>query len=549
MSQHPPSPQQSAIYSWVSSGDGNLIIQAGAGTGKTSTLMGVLERVAGSVALMAYNVPIVKELESRVAQSRQAGIIGPQTRITVKTAHGFGNSAWWRVNPNTEIADGRKKHKGAIMADRLKVPEQLREFAIKLYDQSRQAGFGLDPAKPMVKDLAPHWKELIDHYGTDACLVDADLFQVPGLVPEGDADSWEESGLQQAIALGVHHAARLVIGGAKWAMEPGGLIDFEDMIFQPLIRKAQFQQYDWVLVDECQDLNYTRLRLAQAMLRPGGRAIFVGDRNQAIYGFGGADAAAMDTIKCVFGATTLPLSVSYRCPRRVVQEAQKWVPSIEAAPEAIEGVVGRTEEMEWGIDDLTPGVDAVLCRNNAPLVKLWFRLARVGVRAQIQGSDIGAGIVALVGRWKVQTVGQLLSRLRKYEERELAKAAKQKDEARGERVADTVGIILATLGGLEPGDDVAVAVRRVNEMFDPKSKEPRVVLSSIHRSKGREWDRVWWYGAEQLSPSPWAKKGWQVEQEANLQYVAATRAKRELWMVVMEGKEAGGKRKGKGRNK
>jgi hypothetical protein len=394
MSQHPLSPQQSAIYSWVGSGDGNLIIQAGAGTGKTSTLIGVLERAAGSVALMAYNVPIVKELESRVAAARQAGLIGPQTRITVKTAHGFGNSAWWRVNPNTKI----EAKKGSIMADRLKVPEQLREFVIKLYDQSRQAGFGLDPSKPMVKDLAPHWKELIEHYGTDACLVDADLFQVPGLVPEGDADSWEESGLQQAVALGVHHAARLVIGGAKWAMEDGGLIDFEDMIFQPLIRRAQFAQYDWVLVDECQDLNYTRLRLAQAMLRPGGRAIFVGDRNQAIYGFGGADAAAMDTIKRVFGAATLPLSVSYRCPRRVVQEAQKWVPSIEAAPEAVEGAVERLDEADWDLTGLTPGVDAVLCRNNAPLVKLWFRLARAGVRAQIQGSDIGAGIVALVLR-------------------------------------------------------------------------------------------------------------------------------------------------------
>ena len=57
---------------------------------------------------------------------------------------------------------------------------------------------------------------------------------------------------------------------------------------------------------------------------------------------------------------------------------------------------------------------------------------------------------------------------------------------------------------------------------------PCVVLSSIHKAKGREWNRVYWL---QTGPSKWARKEWELQQETNLCYVATTRAKSALYLV------------------
>ncbi len=59
-----------------------------------------------------------------------------------------------------------------------------------------------------------------------------------------------------------------------------------------------------------------------------------------------------------------------------------------------------------------------------------------------------------------------------------------------------------------------------------------LVLSSIHKAKGREWERVFWLDRAGTCPSKWARQAWQQEQERNLMYVCATRAKEQLIEVV-----------------
>jgi superfamily I DNA/RNA helicase len=54
------------------------------------------------------------------------------------------------------------------------------------------------------------------------------------------------------------------------------------------------------------------------------RFVAVGDPHQAIYGFRGANSDALDKIVARFACRTLPLSVSYRCSKAVVAEAQKF---------------------------------------------------------------------------------------------------------------------------------------------------------------------------------------------------------------------------------
>lgn len=94
-------------------------------------------------------------------------------------------------------------------------------------------------------------------------------------------------------------------------------IDFDDMVYLPLVFKLRLFPQDWVLIDEAQDTNPTRRALAARMLKPGGRVIAVGDPRQAIYGFTGADNDALEQIAAQFSCKRMPLTVSYRCPQAV----------------------------------------------------------------------------------------------------------------------------------------------------------------------------------------------------------------------------------------
>jgi DNA helicase II / ATP-dependent DNA helicase PcrA len=91
----------------------------------------------------------------------------------------------------------------------------------------------------------------------------------------------------------------------------------------------------------------------------------------------------------------------------------------------------------------------------------------------------------------------------------------------------------------EGKDTVEALVETINSMFEDKvsDKGNLIVLSSVHKSKGLEWSKVYILGREQFMPSPFARQDWQVEQENNLIYVAITRAKSELVEVTMPAKE------------
>ena len=117
-----------------------------------------------------------------------------------------------------------------------------------------------------------------------------------------------------------------------------GLVDFEDMVFVPVLQELKPPRpFDFVFVDEAQDLAKAHLALVQGSVKPGGRLLFVGDPHQTIYGFSGVDVGALGRIAGTTGATVLPLSTSYRCPRLHVRLAQRFGPAITAAPGAAEG--------------------------------------------------------------------------------------------------------------------------------------------------------------------------------------------------------------------
>jgi DNA helicase-2/ATP-dependent DNA helicase PcrA len=274
--------------------------------------------------------------------------------------------------------------------------------------------------------------------------------------------------------------------------------------------------------------------------------VAVGDAAQAIYGFTGADSDSLGLIREEFSAITLPLTVSYRCPKAVVAEARKWVQHIQPAANAAQGSVERIDEDAFWSETYATltADDAILCRNTAPLVEIAYSLIRRGKGCIIEGRDIGMGLIKLATKWKTATtVEDLRDKLGRWSQAEIARATDRGQDAQAAKIEDQTSTLFEIMSVLPDDAPISSVETAINKLFGdtPAGERPKVVtLSTIHKSKGREWPRVIWWGANAFQPSFYARQEWQQGQERNLMYVAATRAQETLVHVTVEKKMRGG---------
>lgn len=492
-----PSVQQADFFNWVETGEGSALVIAVAGAGKTTSIVKALDLMSGYVFLGAYNSKMAKELKERVSGRKNvfastfhsAGY--KQLRFTYGARHAL------RVEPLkvSEIAN-----------DIANVREDLKELVgavCNIVSMAKQRGFGaLGTPLALIPDSA--WLDMIMHFGLEDALP-------------------EDARMDQVVAF-----AKVVLNKSNLNLE---LIDYDDMVYLPLQRNLRMLQNDWVLIDEAQDTNPTRRALAAKMLRPGGRLVAVGDPHQAIFGFTGADNDSLEIIRNEFGCVEMPLTVTYRCPKAVVEHARNWVGHIEAHETAPEGIVRAMPYGEDFFAEVQAG-DAVICRQNKFLVRAFFQFVRDGKSAKIEGRAIGQGLSALATKWKVTSLDTLTSKLEAYLVKEVAKAIKAKQEQRADNVTDQVETLYVLIERAKAtGIDTVFGLRdMINTMFDDNvsGDTNMIVLCSAHRSKGLEWNRVFLLGRSEIMPSRFARQEWQKEQEKNLIYVAVTRAKQEL---------------------
>jgi superfamily I DNA/RNA helicase len=485
------SPQQETIRDWALNETGSARVIAVAGAGKTTTLVDLVKELRGSVAMVAYNKKIADELKERIGSDLR--------NVRAGTFHSFGFGAWRQAHPKVRVDADKVKKICAAM----NVREELVVFVTSLVSLAKQRAVGVIE---MIDADAP-WRDIVAHFDLDAILT-------------GDKGAVvEDALLEEGIT-----AARAVLR-ASMTQDPT-VIDFDDMIFAPLAHNARVWANDWVLVDEAQDTNPCRRAFVKKMLKAGGRAIFVGDPAQAIYGFTGADNDALDVIAREFNTIDLPLTVSWRCARAVVEVARRYSPLIEASEMAPEGSATTMDEGTFVKEAFTAD-DAILCRNTKPLVENAFRLIRRGVACHVEGRDLGAGLVVLVKRWKkAKTVADVMERVADWSAKEVEKLLAKGQEMKAERITDKADTLRVIAEACDPDAAKETMVTKINGLFG--DNVPNLTLSTIHKAKGREWAKVYWLGANRYQPSPFARQAWQFVQETNLMYVAATRAKRDL---------------------
>ena len=484
-----PSKYQRTVYTYIRIGKGNAVIDAVAGSGKSTTIVEALKQIPKGkrVLFLAFNKAIVEELKIK---------IGNMPNVDIKTLHSLGASLCMR-NLDCQIQD-----------------DKYRVWVNNGVNYSN-----LVPSVPLPDEQMGAWKQNI------LKLIDLGRCNLVKTVPE-----LEDLSYKHDIDL-LDNEADLALKGIQWGERETAFIDFTDMIYFPNVKQLKIFKYDWVFIDECQDLNAAQRELFLKCVKPnGGRFIAVGDPRQAIYGFAGADVESFNLLKKIPGTVKLPLSVCYRCDKDIIDLAKSIVPQIEARDNAPSGMVNRNATLS----EIQDG-DMVLCRLTAPLVDLCMKYISSGVKAYVKGRDIGTNLVNMIKKTNRKQIKDVEERLQRELSRIIGKVvSKQKcteKEAREsdvyKRYEDKVKAIEVLSEGLQTAKEV---IDRIETIFSDGNKSG-ICLSTIHKSKGLESDRVFIICEDKLWFKPCMNVPWMAEQESNLVYVAYTRAKHYLGFV------------------
>jgi len=472
---------QQAIFDFIEHSTGHGIVEAVAGSGKTTTIVEAASRIEGKAIFVAFNKHIAEALQTKLPP-----------HVEARTLHSVGmqilrSKGYAKVN-NRKAANIMKYDVfrwDTCSPKRKKKMWAMYRPMLKLVGLAKSQGYGPDVSVKTMESI-----------------VDRHAIELP------ECWCW---GTFTAIL--------------TCCFEKENVIDFDDMIWFPLVKELPFPKYDYVFVDESQDLSPAQAQFVRCLASDDGRIIAVGDTHQAIYGFRGADSEAMQRLKETLNATVLPLSICYRCGTKIVECAQNLVPHIEASPTAEDGLVTSIPRSVFS--EHVTDKDYVLCRVTAPLVEQCLNLISMGRKATVLGRDISDQLLQTIKGLKLKdshSIDEYIDALNdwyssmclKYEHK---KAALMKS-------MDTYDTLRAVGTGCGTVADIKT---RIDNIFSKDGEG--IIFSTIHKSKGLEADTIFILNPE-LLPHPLASQGWQQEQENNLHYVAITRAKKKLVYVL-----------------
>ena len=116
----------------------------------------------------------------------------------------------------------------------------------------------------------------------------------------------------------------------------------------------------------------------------------------------------------------------------------------------------------------------------------------------------------------------------------MSKARDDEDYSKCDDIEDQAETLRVLMEQCKLDDPVSVLIDMIKGLFgdsDSSKGQPILTLSTVHRSKGKEWNHVYALGMNAYNPSEWAKKDWEIIQENNLCYVQVTRAKEHLTYI------------------
>lgn len=488
---------QKDIYDFVAHGKGNAVIDAKAGSGKTTTLINSLSLIPDKykILFVAFNKHIVAELTQK---------IGEKKNIDIKTVHSLGLSMIKRNFIEEKVEINEYKYRTYLK----KNLQLLTDIETKPFNKNEK------------NEYINNINNLINLGRLNMCQSKKEFEKIISRYDIAPIDD------EIDIALKV----------MAWGKENYSTIDYTDMVWLPveLNLKPIGYQYDWIFVDELQDISDVQRELILKCFKRGTRMLGCGDPSQCIYSFSGSSPEAFKRFQDLKNTITLPLSISYRCAKNIVKLANGIVPSLMASDNAIDGLV----EYNSHVSNISDG-DMVLCRNKYPLFKLYMMLLKLGKKSYIKGNDIEDGLTKLIDSCDKEFLNKDLRQdgvfVRLYEKMfddrnrlMLSKGLDLYDSTFSDYIMkqyDDIKALEALSYGINTSDELK---NRIAKVFSNDVNS--ICLSTIHKAKGLESNNVFII-CKSLIPSKSAKLDWELVQEKNLEYVAYTRAKKKLSFI------------------
>lgn len=500
-----PSVYQEAIFDFVLNGEGDGLINAVAGAGKTwvlvqaAKIIGLLPGPRRRATFAAFNRHIADTLRDKLRS----------TPMTANTIHGIGYGCLMR-HLGGKVTVNDDKYKPLV--------KEWVDSELTVNGFFRKEGERNELAYAFLNLLKFTRLTLTNPTDLQALTDLGERFDTP--VPD----------------FCLHGIAEVLRQGENIAGDEQ-VIDFTDQLWLPNVWRLTPPQVDFVFVDEAQDLSPAQLALVLKSRAKDGRFLFVGDPAQSIMAFAGADSEAFWNIQRRTGATELPLSICYRCPQSHIRIAQKLVPHIQARPDAPEGIVEMLPETSL-VENVQRG-DLILCRMTAPLVSWCIKLIQHGTHARVRGVDVGASLTSIVRRVSNTNnfdYSRFEYELNAYESQQHEYLSRRKFSAGPIQTlkdkCDAIRVCYQTLDARD-SDDLC---RKIQNLF--ADDKPPVWLSTVHRAKGLENKTVYILQPHKL-PLEWAEQQeWEWKQELNLRYVAVTRATERLVLLQPENMRA-----------
>ena len=334
-------------------------IIAPAGSGKTRVLTERLRHLIADrdhepdlLTAVAYNVKAAEELRERTQGLRP----------TIRTLNSLGLAICQMATPGVRVVEEREAR--TIIQSLVKIRRRT----------------NADPVAPYLEALSLIRLGLVDPDGAESRIPDAGGVSV-------------------------------LFDAYRAALASRGAVDFDEQIYravevlltEPDVRARARAGARTLLVDEFQDLTPAHVLLLRLLAGPAASVFGVGDDDQVIYGYAGADPGFLiDFDRWFPGAATYDLRVNYRCPPAIVRGAQTLLgynrrrlpkdvsprPGRDDEPGALEvaavpvddlTAAARDRVAAWLDGGVSPGDIAVLARVNVVLLPVQVLLGQSGI--------------------------------------------------------------------------------------------------------------------------------------------------------------------------
>ena len=520
----------------------NIIVNALAGTGKSTLICLLTEETNTSDIYVAFNSSIAEEFSRKINN--------PKTKV--KTLHSLGlaimNSNLSESSSKGGIGSRNTSSSGATL-DNFKIHKIIDELIYKTFGKY---------------DKFEHKIFIKDNY--------VQLYNLCRLTCTNMSNDSEVEKLVEDYNLFVDYSGNdfsspLVNTMVEWLEEIDEksieefnntrTIDFTDMLYITYKKLYSgewkvpyYNYYTNIYIDEAQDLSTIQLLMLKFIKRKGGRYIFVLDENQAIYSFAGGNAKSCALIPKLYAPIKeFDLPINYRCPTSHLAKVNRdfGIP-IQPRPDAPVGSIKTIDKEE--IKKYVHAGDLVISRKNKWLSDVILDLAIHGIPIYMEDKEMVEQIKKLVSSQKAASLYELKNKLEKIIKKynvQLEKIVKKETEKAEEDtkkmidVSDTnsridnINFIKSILSyyssqpqnKYDKPDDF---IRYIDVLLNTKMPSNCVRVCSVHKAKGLEAPQTFVLNEAKVCTD--RRNSWeQNEQEKNLSYISITRAKENLFLV------------------